>query len=634
MFPTESVTRVEVMVDGQLLGAARLALPRPDVAAACGGPNAADSGWEYQLPATGVAVNGPVTLGGIVYGSAGRTLALPSVTIHMDWEPEAACPGAVIDEPAADTTVDRLPMRVRGWAMFPTESVTRVEVTVDGRPVGLARIGLPRRDVAEVCGCADAPISGWEHELVAEGGFDLSGRVTLGGTAHGSAGGTVPFASVSVNIATETHALRVDDDVARLVLSRGREDRLFAPRARWQPPTAVDRPNILVFTHSLTYGGAQLYLTELLERLSRQGLQFTVISPADGPLRERLQRAGATVHLSPMPIPWQQRMYDARVAELGAFAAQGSFDLVIVNTISVLYGLDVAARLDLPSILAVHESFDLGAFWARHLEPHDPAVFDRLHSAFASASTVVFEAAATRALFLPYADPERLVTMPYGIDLGAIDRFRLDVARSGARSALQIDPDQRLVLCLGTIEPRKSQASLARAFSRVAERCPDAMLALVGRSGEAWTAPYVDGIAEYLKRTGMTDRVMITPLTSNPFAWHAAADVLVCASDVESLPRVVLEAMAFGTFVVATDVFGIPEVVEDRVTGFLCRSRDEQELADKLSHALTMRPDDKIPAAAEARVRQRHDADVYALGFRDLIDALMSEPRAAGSVVV
>jgi glycosyltransferase involved in cell wall biosynthesis len=523
--------------------------------------------------------------------------------------------------------------------MFPSESVTRVELTVDGQPVGLARVGLPRPDVAALCRCADAPISGWEYELGANPGVPASGSVTLAGTVYGSAGGTFPLPSVTVNMATQTRAPRKAAENApptqQLAMLGGSEDRVVSAPPGRHSARADNGLNILVFTHMLTYGGAQLYLVELLERLSQHGLRFTVVSAADGPLRERLERAGAAVHLFPGPGPWEHHMYDARVAELTSFAAPRAFDLVIVNTIGVFYGLEVAARLELPSILAAHESLELGAFWAHHLVPHDPAVFDRLNSALASASTVVFEAAATRELFLPYADPERLVTMPYGIDLGAIDRFRSKVTRRAARSALGIGLEKKVLLCLGTIEPRKSQASLARAFARVAERCPDALLALVGPGNYPGTARYVDGLTQHLLRAGMLDRVLIAPLTPNPFEWHVAADVLVCASDNESLPRVILEAMAFGTIVVSTDVFGIPEVVEDGVTGFLCRSRDEHEIAEKLIDVLiTRREHREICAAAVERVSQRHDADAYAARFQDLIDAIVGERQVVSSLAL
>jgi D-inositol-3-phosphate glycosyltransferase len=253
--------------------------------------------------------------------------------------------------------------------------------------------------------------------------------------------------------------------------------------------------------------------------------------------------------------------------------------------------------------------------------------------ALASVSTIVFEAAATRALYIPYADSERLVAMPYGIELDAIERFRSTLTRDQARSALGIDPEKKVVLCLGTMEPRKSQASLARAFARVAERHPDALLALVGRSDDVWGAQYADHLAEHLWRAGMQDRVLIRPLTADPFEWRVAADVLVCASDNESLPRVILEAMAFELLVVSTDIFGIPEVIQDGVTGFLCRSRDEYEMSEQLSAALAMRPEHHgIRSAAAEHVRQRHDAAVYAAAFRDLIDTTVNERPAVRSL--
>jgi glycosyltransferase involved in cell wall biosynthesis len=516
------------------------------------------------------------------------------------WPPP--CPGADIEEPDPGARVDRLSAVVRGWAMFPAESVSRVEISVDGRPVGLARLGLPRTDVAALCGCSDAPISGWELELATVPDLPAGRPVTLACTAFGSKGGKAVSPSVAIHMK-----------------ERGRVPEV-GPSRVVRAPRVPQRLDVLVFTHSLTYGGAQLYLAELLERLTRRECRFTVLSGADGPLRGRLEEAGVDVHVSPGPALWEHHAYDERVDELVAFAGSRKLDLVVVNTIGMFHGLEVAARLGLPSILAAHESLDAGVFWSRHLWPHDPAIFERLRGALASATATVFEAAATRELFLPYADPARLLTLPYGIDLGAVDRFRARVTRDAARSALGIDLDRRLVLCLGTIEHRKAQASLARAFGRVSERFPDALLALVGRLDEGWTASYAAGLYEHLLRAGMLEAVLVRPLTPDPFLWHTAADVLVCASDNESMPRVILEAMAFGTPVVATDVFGIPEVVEDGVTGFLVRARDEGEIVEVLTRVLAA-PDGhrEVCAAASEVVRRRHDADAYAERFRGLM---------------
>ena len=541
--------------------------------------------------------------------------------------------GASIDEPAPLAEVDPLSTCVRGWAMFPSESVTRVELTVDGQPVGLARLGIPRPDVAALDDRADAPISGWEFELAANPAIPTGRPITLGGTVHGSAGRTLRLPSVTVH-AAEPRVPRAFDATPPpgLRLALDSDDDLVSMLARRRSTSTDDRLNVLVFTHSLTYGGAQLWLVELLERLSGGDLRLTLVAPADGPLRGRLERAGVAVEVFPQP-GWAHPDYETHVARLMAFAASQAFDVVIANTINVVYGIEVAARLELPSILAVHESFDPAAYWAHFLFPHDPAVFERLRVALASASAIVFEAAATRALYLPYADPERLVAMPYGIELDAIERFRSTLTRDQARSALGVDREKKVVLCLGTIEPRKSQASLARAFGRVAERHRDAVLALIGRTDDVGGAQYAAALAEHLWRAGMQDRVLVRPLTADPFQWHVAADVVVCASDNESLPRVILEAMAFERLVVSTDIFGIPEVVEDGVTGYLCRSRDEHDMCEKLSEALAMRPEhQEIRSAAAERVRRRHDAAVYAGAFRDLIDATVDERPAVWSL--
>ena len=58
------------------------------------------------------------------------------------------------------------------------------------------------------------------------------------------------------------------------------------------------------------------------------------------------------------------------------------------------------------------------------------------------------------------------------------------------------------------------------------------------------------------------------------YPWYRAADLLVSASDIESLPRSVLEAMCFRVPVLATSIFGLPELISDGETGFLFEPGD------------------------------------------------------------
>jgi glycosyltransferase involved in cell wall biosynthesis len=108
------------------------------------------------------------------------------------------------------------------------------------------------------------------------------------------------------------------------------------------------------------------------------------------------------------------------------------------------------------------------------------------------------------------------------------------------------------------------------------------------------------------------------------------ADLLVCASDVESLPRVILEAMAFGTPVLSTRVYGVPELIEDGRTGYLCGMRDLAELAAALDRALSATPGERsaIAGAAAEHVRTRHDPAVYASQVERLLRGVVADPAA------
>ena len=113
---------------------------------------------------------------------------------------------------------------------------------------------------------------------------------------------------------------------------------------------------------------------------------------------------------------------------------------------------------------------------------------------------------------------------------------------------------------------------MVRIFARVRETV-DARLVLVGDGPEyGRTRELVDslGLADAVRYVGVVDEV--APLLE-------AADVLLLPSETESFGLVALEAMASGVPVVASDVGGLPEVVEHGVTGFLAPVGDVEAMA-------------------------------------------------------
>jgi D-inositol-3-phosphate glycosyltransferase len=226
----------------------------------------------------------------------------------------------------------------------------------------------------------------------------------------------------------------------------------------------------------------------------------------------------------------------------------------------------------------------------------------------------VFEARETLHFYEPLLTQGAGVVVPYGVDFGEIERFRDSVDRDALRAELGIGADTLALLCMGTIEPRKGQLNLAQAFARSARlRGSDCELIFVGAIEGAQYAEELRLLVDGFGTGRGAPRIRIEPVQPDIHRWYHACDVLVCASDVESLPRSMLEVMAFGRPVASTAVFGIPDLVEDGVSGFLCRDRDLGALRGMLERVAGTERDELAAMGARARgvVTTRHDPAIY-----------------------
>jgi glycosyltransferase involved in cell wall biosynthesis len=536
-------------------------------------------------------------------------------------------PRGYIDFPQAGAELPRGPVHVLGWCVFPGTSVARVELSVNGGPPGHARLAMDRGDIPTLTKEQAAPLSGFEHKTDLSDLAPETREVTVEATAHAMDGRELRLEPVRFAIGPPQPAFEDDDGSATTL--RARSKRPLRPHTAPAKPLPGRPLRLLAFSHVLTHGGASLYLLELLRRLSRDhGFECEVVALSDGPLRDAFEDAGMPVHLTDgFPVTTLER-YEGNVAELVAWGAAGRFDVALVNTLGSFAGGDAVGRLGVPTVWSVHESFTLPMFWHTAYEPGvlHPYARARAEQALAEAAAVVFPAEATRQLFVNGADPERLVTIPYGVELEDMDRAP---DRAAARTRLGIEPDVQLVLCLGSIEARKSQAMLATAFAEIAGRHPRAHLALVGATEDGYCADYRAALREFVRRAGLEQRIRIEPVTDDPYSWHAAADVLVCASDIEALPRVIVEAMVFGTPVLSTRVFGVPELIDDGRTGYLCDMRDAASLAAGLDRVLSASAEELagVTRAAAERARERHDPAASAATMAALLQT-SAVPRA------
>lgn len=209
--------------------------------------------------------------------------------------------------------------------------------------------------------------------------------------------------------------------------------------------------------------------------------------------------------------------------------------------------------------------------------------------------------------------PGHGILVPNGVDAGLFHPR----PRAEARSALGLPPDGRLVLVCGHLIERKDPLLALAAFERGAG--PRDRLVFVGRG--PLTAPLEAAIRArgLMGRVERRDEVAPEELAR----WYAAADLLLLTSRREGRPNVVLEALASGRPVLATDAGGTSELLGARHAAMLARTREPAALGRQLAALLATSFE---PAALAASVAHL----TWAASLEALTGCLLAAVAEAG----
>lgn len=173
------------------------------------------------------------------------------------------------------------------------------------------------------------------------------------------------------------------------------------------------------------------------------------------------------------------------------------------------------------------------------------------------------------------------------------------------------DPDIPVILGVGSLTPRKDYALLLRAFAQLV-RHRDARLIVLG------DGPDRPGLERLARELGIAARMLMPGFCQNPYPWIASASVFAHASRWEGLGIVLVEALALGTPVVATDCpSGPAEVLDHGRLGRLVPVGDAHAMADALTRTLDQPVDCDALRAGATGFRIDHSAQAYldALGL-------------------
>ncbi|MFZ4518756.1 MAG: glycosyltransferase family 4 protein [Microthrixaceae bacterium] len=201
----------------------------------------------------------------------------------------------------------------------------------------------------------------------------------------------------------------------------------------------------------------------------------------------------------------------------------------------------------------------------------------------------------------------RLVLLGNGIDLNRFGAGPDDAdRRAGARAALGIDDDAVVVGAVGRLVAEKGYPELFEAWRTVRTRHPRAVLVVAGPDD----ADKADALDRATVAAATEDGVRFLGMRDDVEELYRAFDLYVLASHREGFPRSAMEAAAAGLPIVATDIRGCRQVVDDGVTGILVPPRAARELAGALDGLLA--DDDRrraMSVAAAARAVAEFDQE-------------------------
>ncbi len=325
----------------------------------------------------------------------------------------------------------------------------------------------------------------------------------------------------------------------------------------------MEKTKILYINHVAYIGGAEIALLDLLRHVDRT--QYTpVVFVPKGALADAVQQLDVRcVHIPVLPGLNRYTLPGvlSKLPRLISMISREQPALMHANTnFTSLYSGLISKMTKIPSVGLIQD-----------IEP-----FGRMGRGMVRQNTKVIAISdAVRAYLVAESVPEKnIVRIHHGVDLQKYQFCQEEQEHS---------PSEVIIGIVGQLGERKGHLYLLEAVREIVQTTPHVRLWIVGKEPEHSPEGYTQALYHYVEQAHLEQQVKFWGFQKDIPEILAQLDILVLASLQEPFGKIVIEAMAMGKPVVASEVGGVPEIVLDGKTGLLVPPKDAVALRQALA---------------------------------------------------
>lgn len=379
------------------------------------------------------------------------------------------------------------------------------------------------------------------------------------------------------------------------------------------------KPRILFVHPSLEYGGAEDQRLTILKHVNRDKYDISVCCLEKvGDIGKQIEHIGFKVHCLNMP----SNPYNILTTfSLLLYLLKNNYDIVQTSLFNANFHGRIAAKLaGIPHIISEEHSEHYQYNTVKFL----PYIWaDKILSMFTDKIICCSKNVMDSISELEGLQKDKLKAI---LSVVNFNKLKITIDKKEMRHRLGLNDSNIVLGNIATISPRKGHDILIKAFKLIRDDLPNVKLVIAGRED----AQTKDGLLKLIKEFNLSKDIVFLGKQENLANIFNIMDIFILSSFIEGIPLAVIEAMYMNIPVIATDVGGVREIIEDGETGIIVPSNDPQSIAKAAIHLLsTPNKIANIVTNAKVSALNRFVPQRYVSELEKCYDSIMSNGRSS-----